>query len=274
MGSALFTALGHAEPVYREGVPDVLQPTVAASGATIARFRTAYEARRRPRMIVFWNRVLNDQVATDRRADLRITDHSTFGARTTRDPSVDPNAGPSASEQQGGKSRSIELSIGERTAAPLPRPGLAESQDWGVESAFVEAFLEAEAHLVDRNAAMRLTAASHKHEEGAERRGPPDTQEIETAALLEKSDLLMEVLQTPDPAGPLGFRFRVNVKETRTGRIIGSVMWPTTPLQEMPGEWVAGPNGFQKVVRETTLRTIGRQLADETMQALVAGWGD
>ena len=272
MGAVLFTALGHAQPVYRDGVPDVLQPSADESEATIARFRTTYEARQRPRMIVFWNRMLSDQVAADRRADLRITDNSVFGARAVRDPGGDPNGWPSASERQGGGSRSIDVSIGQRVTAPLPRPGLAESEDWSVESAFVEAFLEAGTHLIDRNTAMRLIAASRKPQD-AEPRERPDAQAIETAALVDKADLLMEVLQTPDPTGPLGFKFRVNVKESRTGRIVASVMWPTEPLQEIPGEWVAGPNGFQKVVRETTLRTIGRQLADETMQALVTGWG-
>jgi len=272
MGAVLFTALGHAQPVYRDGVPDVLQPSAAGGEATITRFRMAYEARQHPRVIVFWNRMLSDQITADRRADLRITDNRVFGARAVQDPGGDPNGWPSASERQGGGSRSIDMSIGERVTAPLPRPGLAESQDWGVESAFVETFLEAGTHLVDRNAAMQLIAASRKHQD-AEPREQPDAQEIETAALVDKADLLMEVLQTPDPTGPLGFRFRVNMKETRTGRIVASVMWPTEPLQEMPGEWVAGPNGFEKVVRETTLRTIGRQLADETMQALMTGWG-
>lgn len=268
------SALATDSSIYRSGVPDVLQPAGPASSnddAVLDRFRRLYAARKAPRIVVFWNREFSDRVASNYRTGLRISERTEADVTGTSETVFGPDGPVTFDEHQVSGARTIDVTIGESVSDSDShrRPGLLENDDWSVEAAFTRLFIEAGGNLIDRAVAMRTTAARAK-EEGAERLDP---QQIETSALLGKADLLMEVLQTPDKEGPIGFRFRVSVKDIRTGRVLANITTVGRPADAAETEWRAGRDGFVKVSRRYKADSIGRQVGLETMRALVAVWG-
>jgi hypothetical protein len=148
------------------------------------------------------------------------------------------------------------------------RDSMAESADWKVENAFNRAFIGNGARFVDRSVAMRVTA--HGRKLGSD----PNVQEIETSALIGKADLMMEVLQTPDPDSPVGYSFRAQVKDVRSGRILASAVNNGDNIAHGPGPMVATSHGFvRSAPAAVTLEDVGEALATDVMDALSARWG-
>lgn len=270
-------ALATDAPVYRSGVPDVLEPESTVSrndDAVLDQFRRLYAARKAPRIVVFWNREFSDR-ASDYRAVRRITEREkvNIAGNVTRpaEKTVWPTGPVTYDDFQISASRTRDRTISENISDGYDdqRLGMLESEDWSAEAAFTSLFIEAGGNLIDRAVAMRTTAARAR-EEGAEHL---DQQQVETSALLGKADLLMEVLQTPDSDGPIGFRFRVSVKDVRTGRMLANITTVGRPAGAAETEWRATRDGFVKVARSYMAGSVGRQVGLETMRALVAVWG-
>jgi hypothetical protein len=260
-----------AQSPYRDGVPDVLTappPPPTLEDTTLGRFRSAYEARKRPRIAIFWNRALSDQTASHDRTETRIADRGGNGSTTLTKSTNGPTGTMTLAETKGNSSNTRTITTTTHPDAEPPRPGLAESPDFSAEAAFTQAFIQVGGQMIDRNVAMRTTAAG----EGG--RGRPDQQQAEARALIGKSDLLMEVLETPDPRGAVGFKWRLKITDIKSGRIVADFVTAGYPQDQMRAQWTAGgPKGFQKVTPQFSVDDVGRRVAVETMRTLLASWG-
>jgi hypothetical protein len=242
-----------ASAQYRDGQPATMARPAAPVDPSIgvsARFRTSYARAGSPRIVVFWNRTFDDEVAS------RYQDR-TVSAETE---SITRTAGGEI------RKRMSDTASGTERVGAAARAGIgSESVDWQVEQAFTAALVQSGARLVDRGMAMRLTGAAL----GAGERS--NIQELETRALSKSADLLIEVLQSNDPRAPNGIVFRVNVRDLRSARQLASVMTSGQPPQPRMG-YVAGPNGFVRATApEPSPSDIGAQVAVTLMSSLANG---
>lgn len=250
-----------AQAQYRTGMPETLTPApraVAAPAASNDAFRAAYEKAGRPRIAVFWNRDLDDRLTTDYDRVLQASHDSSRVAAVAVAPHGDAVM---AAEQT---SAVTTVRAGERaTDVRGARSLLPEHTDWPVAAAFNGRLQSTGVRLVDRALAMRALAAAATADQ---RR---DVQTVELKALQDKADLLVEILQTPDSAAPLGVMFRIDVKSIATGEILASVASDGQPPKAGPGRFVAGAGGFvREAPPEPTAADIGHVLAGAMMTAL------
>ena len=260
---ALVAAPAIAQGPYRTGVPDVMTPPPAPPSrmaVAAGEFRQRYVKAGSPRIILFWNRTLSDEVQSqyaNRKSAISTSQTGVIAGRV----------GYSGVAAAGATVNTAEVSSTRERVREGSRDGMAESADWKVETAFNRAFIDNGARFVDRSVAMRTTAQGKKI--GID----PNVQDIETSALIGKADLLMEVLQTPDDDSPVGYTFRAEVKDIRTGRIIATAMIDGTRIKNGPGRFIATSNGFQREgPGEVSLQDMGRALAADLMGALSSRW--
>lgn len=265
--SAMMAALALAGPAaaqYRTGVPDVLTPPpppASPLSRAAGEFRARYAKHGSPRIILFWNRVLSDEVQSQY-AD-RVSAVSTSHAAAIEGP-----VGYSGYGAVSGQVDTFDAAATRERVREGERDSMAESADWKIENAFNRAFIDNGARFVDRSVAMRVTA--HGKRLGA----TPNVQDIETGALIGKADLMMEVLQTPDPDSPVGYSFRAQVKDVRSGRILASAVSNGSGIRRGPGPMVATSHGFvRSAPAAVTLEDVGAALATDVMNALSARWG-
>ena len=259
-------ALGGAVPAaaqYRAGVPDVLAPAPEPGSPMMAaahHFRASYAKHGSPRIILFWNRVLSDEVQSQYADRVSAVSTSRAGA-------VEGPVGYAAYGAAAGRVDTFDAAATKERVREGQRDSMAESADWKVENAFNRAFIDNGARFVDRSVAMRVTA--HGKKLGA----TPNVQDIETGALVGKADLMMEVLQTPDPDSPVGYSFRAQVKDVRSGRILANAVNNGDGIAHGPGPIVATSHGFvRSAPADVTLEDVGEALAADVMSALSARW--
>jgi hypothetical protein len=273
------TTLSHAAAAhdapsgFRHDVPAVMKaaPPLAAPRFDPTRaFHDAYAAAGRPRIAVYWNRQLGDSLATryeeyDRRTT--TVDGSASVEATTTGSSYHVNA---SADAESNARAVVETVRGTRAlGVPTARENLDESTAWQLESAFYQPWLGTGARLVDRALTMRTLTGGKPF--GA----APDIQSVEVGALLGKADYLMEILVTNDAESPIGSRFRVTVKDVRSGQIVALASTRAMPSLASETRWVPTASGFEKrtTTEQATLEDYGRQLAHESMMQLVRAWG-
>lgn len=222
-------------PRYREGQPPVMTAhEVAGADNAVGALRVAYAARGQPRVMLFWNRILTDQVTGVRKV------RKVRSLRPGGPPAVectDETGGDDTANAPVTPSGAVECTE-ETVVDQGRRRDLHETLAWTMEDAVVGALTDAGVRLVDRNAAIRFTAA-----DGTSR----DPVRVETAGLAERSDLLMELLMTPDARAPGGVRYRVLVKENGTGRLLASGVTGIRTHPEKPATRLkVGRNGFER----------------------------
>lgn len=217
---------------------------VAAARPVVDAFSSAYARAGKPRVALFWNRELDDRLARGTRDVVRAE------VDASRD----------------GRSVTASVSRGTETdGEALRRTTLSERDLWLVEAEFVRVFLEAGTTVVDRAAIMRLAAARE--------RGSADAQGVEMAALKGHADLFLEVLLTGDPSAPLGWGFRCNLKEVKSGRLVSTQYLTALPTLPAPGaaSFRARDGGYERVAApppRVTVRDIGVTLALDAMREL------
>lgn len=259
-----------AQQFYREQQPQVLEPPAAqmpadTSGETFAAFRSAYRAAGSPRIALFWNVLLTDQIAEGTVSSSRLRGGDT---RTVNrlEQSTSGEAG-SSRLVDGDDRRSVDLTVSRTSrATDSAKRGLpfAERDAWLLETAFTKTMIDGGADLIDRNLMMRITAAAT---EGKDR----DTRTVESKALVGKADLLLEVLITPDTDSPLGWGFRCSLREIATGRLRGSFYTKAIPeLPKPPPRFVATNRGFEPLQEKPviTVDVVGHKLALDAMDQL------
>jgi hypothetical protein len=146
--------------------------------------------------------------------------------------------------------------------APIERVNLQ------IRSAFLQTMTAAGVRLVDRNLVMRNTAASKKG-------GNLDSQEVEMAAMSKHAKILMEVLNTPDPASPTGWATSISIKRLADGILLAEGYMdgrtPESAVKPAP-QFEADPNGgYRRVVKPAPVVSVGdtgRMAAEQTLALL------
>jgi hypothetical protein len=254
---------------YRQDVPDVLPepPTPPSPELVVGNaFRSAYARAGAPRMVLFWNREFDDEVASAYEDRTRITAKSQE-TETELEETSESDLGSSRLRErdQAGKFTADIVSGTKRVVKE--RPALAERSDWRLEQAFRRELANNGVRLVDRSVAMRTMSV------GKGLSGQANVQEAEAAAMVATTDLILEVLQTKDSAAPMGLSFRIDVKDLRSGSVLANLISTGRLMDRGPGRFVASASGFQRAAPPAmTLDSVGQQLALETMAALADAW--
>jgi hypothetical protein len=262
---------------YRDGMPAVNTPAPAASPdaggqADAAAFARWNRTQGSPRMLMFWNRELiedgasqYDTVQTDVRGvsvsgrSAAVGTSSTyadvFGADSVRTGSAASSAsGASVRETRQFTERTTDSSYGFRNT----------NFSRGVESAIMNTLIGAGARVVDREAVIRQISATKTKDVRM------DIQYLETLALGQGIQYLVEILPDDDASSPTGVTFTVKITHLPTSTV--RVQFATTgdpPRGDAKYVAVNG-RGFEK--QEAAARRapadIGRQVAYETMGKL------
>lgn len=237
--AAAAAAIASATPAqaqYRENQPQVLAPPPAPAPQlkidAVSVLAPAYTRAGRPRVVLYWNNELTDQTAAPR-ADVT---ESRFDVRERRSGYSEKATTVHA--------RGVPLQR-TRSSAFTPRDAALLTQ------AFAAEFSRAGVNFVDRSLIIRSTAA-HAHRSGG------DPQLIESDALARHADLLLEVIQVPDPDAPLGYAFDIRVKSLKRAMQTASVYsLGQAPQETLPAEWIATARGYE-------LQQVGQQPAADS----------
>ena len=244
---------------YRPGQPDVMTPPPAvdpnaSNVAAMDKFRHWYSSAHKPAIMLFWNRELTDETTT-------LYGDTLYGTEEVRSGITGSGGGrrgaPHAVDVYQSKSMSLEAAKRPRTGGTFgPMDTLLSSQ---LESAFQGPWLERGVKLVDRTALIRKMSAT------AKKGDRPDSQFLETVALQQGVDYLVEILPTATTSTPTGFSFLVRIKHLPSSTMVAQFTTQAQPASG-PTTWVAVAGGFEKQrVDRTNPDTIGVQLAAETM---------
>lgn len=254
------------ESAYRRGMPEVLTPApapvvAAEPGFDRAAFAAAYARAGRPTIAVLWNREFADMLQQQTAQQLSI-DNVRAGA-ASRDTVRVP--GYTGSEAAAAVVSSTTITTREVKTEQGRRSGPVERTDLEMRSAFMQTMAASGVRLVDRNVVMRTTAAAGK--------GSLDTQQVETQALTKHARLMMEVLNTPDPAAATGWSTYVSIKRLSDGVVLAEgYMNGQEPAPAVPHtpKFEADPRGgFREVARPArTVTDVGRLVAQQTLARL------
>ncbi len=254
------------ESAYRRGMPEVLTPApapvvAAEPGFDRASFAAAYARAGRPTIAVLWNREFTDMLQQQTAQQLAI-DHVRAGGasrETVRMP------GYTGTEAVAAGASSTTITSRDVKTEQGRRSGPVERTDLEMRSAFMQTMTASGVRLVDRNVVMRTTAAASK--------GSLDTQQVETQALSKHARLMMEVLNTRDPAAATGWSTYVSIKRLSDGVVLaegymnGQEAQPAVPHTP---KFEADPRGgFREVARPArTVTDVGRLVAQQTLARL------
>jgi hypothetical protein len=218
--------------------------------ATEDRFRAAYRRRGSPRIAIFWNRSLTDQVDADH---IDVESERGLAAVVGDTP---PTMGIGVVSARDRMTAKAQIGSGAHVRV------LKEPDAWRVEQGFESQLQKAGARLVDRNAIVRLA--------GTAAGAAPDIQRVEVSALKGYADILVEILAARDSGSSSGYLFRATAKDVRDGRILADV---TSDGLEKPAatEWVATARGFEKREHPTETPS-GAPIARLLMDRLSSAW--
>lgn len=254
------------ESAYRPGMPQVLEqpPAPAAAAAhpefNRAAFRAAYARAGRPTIAVLWNREFTDMLQQGTASQVSI-DTVRMGAATRESVRVPGYAG---TEVAGAVAGNTTITARDTRTVQARRAAPIERTDLEMRSAFMQTITASGVRLVDRNLVMRTTAAGQK--------GTLDSQQVETQALSRHAKLVMEVLNTPDPAAATGWSTYVSIKRMSDGVVLAEGYMngqePEGTVRGTP-KFEADPNGgFREVVKARTVTDVGRLVAEQTLARL------
>lgn len=264
------------QQLYRPGQPPVLSrppdpaaPVVMDVEAPSLRaremFRGAYLRAGSPRLAVFWNRVFSDGLR-DMAAGERIVIERT---RAKASGGADKAFAERAND-------GITVRMETRRSDDERDSPISEIGEFLFQAGYLAPLIEEGAHVIDRSAIMRLTDAARRLRDSAV--PSDDRQLIETAALKDHADLLIQIALSPSAESKTGTFFHVSILEVKTGRIRASFFHDGTfpePAKKPEKEtWKAVRGGYVKVTEERTerpkldLERMGRILSERTMMAL------
>jgi hypothetical protein len=262
-GAAAQTAI--PESAYRKGMPDVMTPApvVAAPGTMFDRasFASAYARAGRPAVVVLWNRQFTDVL---QQSTAQQTSIDTVRAGATRAEAV-RLPGYAAVQAEGSVVGNTTITSGEVRSQQGQRSAPIERVDLQMRAAFMQTLSSNGLRVVDRNVTMRTTAAQSK--------GTHDTQQVETQALSRHAKLMMEVLNTPDPAAPTGWATYVSIKRLADGVVLAEgYMTGESNAPKAAPRYEADPSGgFREVATPAvTPSDAARNVAEQSLQRLRA----
>jgi hypothetical protein len=247
-------------------------------------FSAAYARAGKPRMAVYVNRELSDEVR----------EWAVVGGWTgATSGSVELEYTGADGKTERLEGRSLSGAVANRHVGPTRngrRYGGSESWSWRFEQGFLQPLLAEGAHLVDRTAIVRGTAAR------SAANGPEyatlAVKKVEMDALDSHADVIVEVLVTGSSASRTGYRFKASAREVSSGRILAVVVSEDGGLPRERGfvptsngyaeveryvgknaEIHADANGYHRHVELPGIEDVSSGLAGELMDALAAAWG-
>lgn len=247
---------------YRKDLPDVMAtPMAVEPGPTYsaASFTAIYTKAGKPGVAVLWNREFSDLLQQGESTQLSISSARVGGVQVDGNTAAGVSAAKTTVTSQDIKSRQDE------------RVGPAEHLDLQMRSAFMQALVRAGVRVVDRNVAMRTTALGKKGD-------ALDSQQVETEAIGKHAQLLMEVLNTRDPASPTGWATHVSVKSLHDGTLLAeSYVEGSLRPQPMGGakRFAADPRGGFREVQTPAKPMVesGQHAAEQTLLTLQQALG-
>ncbi len=257
------------EGPYRPGSPEVLSPRKAErpdnGGQIVEAFGRAYASKNKPRVVLFWNRSLVDQLTEIKKSE-KVTQVQKAGKTTTefQEDSLGGRISGVASRHSETKTERMNETTEDKGKRTNPR----ERNAWALEDAVIRSLTAMGTKLVDRSAAMRFLVG--------ERDMAPsslDAVRVETDALLRKGDLLLEILMSEDFSAPSGWIYRILVKEIGSGRLLASGVTDARPPAKRPDRaFRAGERGFEKVsAPEPSLGEVAEELSNHVVTTLTLG---
>ncbi len=278
------------------------QKAAAWRNSVSAGFKLAYKRAGSPRIAVFWNRELTDQLS-QWYADKRVvrTSEQAGHVDARRDPPK-AAAAPGYNRSVRGGAHALEAqyfadcqaALKERGADGSSKRGYApelcyevlqrpaptgddmggKAKEFEFSAGFMDPFIGVSAKMLDRAAIMRIVQRNNARRAGTEL--VPDSVTVETDALIGYADYVAEVVYSSDPQSQLGVEFLVSVKQVASGRVAAMFRTDATPADLPPPStrWAATASGFEQrtTYASASPRQVGEQLALETMEALSRAW--
>jgi len=246
--------------------PDPGPDTAAATERLKSDFRRAYSRVGKPKLAIFWNRKLDDQLSQWYTGSRNVD---------TREGGWNGGKGFTASQ----KRIDVENRFDDR-----PQPDELMSFEFG--SGFTRTLLSSGVDIVDRDAIMRLTHSKAK--EAADSVVVADYQQIEIDALAGYADYLAEVLYAPSASDDAPLTFMISIKEVKTGRVVSMFRSHNAMAeQNFTYKWVGTEDGYHRRrvlnptarnaydadgMRPGTPEHIGWSVAIQTMGELTKHW--
>lgn len=251
-------------PGYREGMPAVNTPPAAinpnaGNNATSAAFAAWYAKAGRPQMLLFWNRELiedgasqYDKVTSEVAVGASDTDAAAYRGRRIA-AAASSTTSVAAYEKREYEERSTNSGYGFRD-------GLFAKQ---VESTILSTLLGAGVRVVDREAMIRNVGANRSREDRM------DIQHLETLAMQKGIQYLIEVLPDNNAGSPTGVSFTVKVTHLPSATVKAQFVTSGDPPRGA-SRLVAANGGFERRAAESrqTPALIGSQVAYETMSRI------
>jgi len=257
----------------------------------ISNFAKVYAAKGSPRIAIFLNRALSDEVR-QWRAEQRVV-ISGEGKKVSvaagdniaaSDAMVNIQSGAvniqsgtakGSAEVEGSEDKQRAMSVqSEEYIEEEKRYGPGEQWMWAFEDGALEPFLEAKAHVIDRATILRLVAA--KAVEGKNIQ-PITVKQIEMDALKGNADIFIELLVSRFMYSPYGYEFKAAVKEVKTGKVLANVTSADWRGKRQRGRVViATENGYQLGggMRLPAVKDVASDLAMDVMDRLIDVWSE
>jgi hypothetical protein len=233
------------------------------SAGTIKKFSDYYKKHNAPRVAIFLNRTLSDDVRewkTEQRSVVAGSGSITNVTESRLRFREETVKGPVATYQQ------------ENAGVQVARNNSGEAYLWEFEAGFMQPFLNAGVNLVDRATILRLLS---KNSDQGIANEVIETKKNEMNALLTYADIYIELLITRHPSAPTGYEFKAVAKEIKTGRVVGlatSLNWDIE--KERPKKVVTTSTGY-KVIDDPKMpkvQNISKDMAFDLMNSIIAGW--
>lgn len=229
----------------------------------IGDFAQSYGYQNRPRLAIYFNRSLSDEVREWVTRDRDVLSIQGTYTKTEEDSFVQE-------DYQGGVS-----AYSQRHLDSPSRLSPGEGWMWEFEDGFLQPFLEISANVLDRATIMRLAAQQSGRQGSAY--DPIAVKKIEMDALTGKADLLIELLVRRNPNVNIGYEFKAVAKEVQTGVIRAMVTSRGWDYSFEPVEKVVADGTGYHFVTETNnalpeLNVVSRDLALALMRSLDANW--
>lgn len=233
------------------------------SAGTIKKFAAAYKSRNNPKIAIFLNRTLSDDVRewkTGYRGVVAGSGSVTTSSETQLRYREETVKGP------------VAVSLQQENGVKEARDNTSESYLWEFEAGFMQPFLSAQANLVDRATILRLVS---KDSDQGLANDLIETKKNEMNALLNHADIFIELLITRSPSAPTGYEFKAVAKEVKTGRILAlatSLSWDNAG--EAPKKVITTETGY-KIIDDPKMpkvQHVSKDMAIDLMNGLVTGW--
>lgn len=233
------------------------------AAAVLEHFREAYRRGGTPRMAIYFNRELSDEVrewvpGTQHKVTTTHAHASSFNSLQT---------GPISA--QGTTTGTIESQSRYYTGDTGKRPDLHEPWQWQFEESITAALLDGGANIVDRAVIFRQMARQSPQTAGMD--GSMSTILNEISALDAFADVLIEMKVTRSSTD-FGYDFRAVARNVQTGQIIGTALVNGNQVQHQSGAVAAASGYTMRTDNYLVLEQVTQELTFKLMQSLSKYW--